>query len=165
MITYDQSMTLHFNGEDVLLFHNVPAHTDGDTVVYFTKSNVVHMGDLYINGLYPIIDLSSKGTIEGYFPIIDRVLGMINDQTKVIPGHGPVATKKDLQFYRDMLATIRDRVKGMIAQGKTLAEITAANPSKEFDANWASDRVGPAGVTKMIYESLAGPALPVVGSR
>ena len=158
LITYDRSMTLHCNGEDILLFNEGVAHTDTDTVVYFPKSNVVHMGDIYINGLYPIIDLHARGTIEGYFPIIDRVLGMINDGTKVIPGHGPIATKKELQFYRDMLATIRDRVKSMIAQGKTLAEITAANPSREFDADWASDRVGPEAVTKMIYESLAGPA-------
>ncbi len=158
LITYDRSMTLHCNGEDVLLFNEGVAHTDTDTVVYFPKSNVVHMGDIYINGLYPIIDVHARGTIEGYFPIIDRVLGMINDDTKVIPGHGPVATKRELQFYRDMLATLRDRVKSMIAEGKTLAEITAANPSREFDADWASDRVGPEAVTKMIYESLAAPA-------
>ena len=79
---------------------------------------------------------------------------MINDQTKVIPGHGPIATKKDLEFYRDMLLTVRDRVVAMKDAGKTLAEIEQANPSKEFDAAWASDRVGPDGFTKMVYESL-----------
>ena len=156
VITYDRAMTLHCNGEDIQLFNEGVAHTDTDTVVWFPKSNVVHLGDIYINGLYPIIDVHARGTIEGYFPIIDRVLGMINDDTKVIPGHGPVATKKQLQFYRDMLAKIRDRVKTGIAQGKTLAEITATNPSREFDADWASDRVGPEAVTKMVYESLAG---------
>jgi glyoxylase-like metal-dependent hydrolase (beta-lactamase superfamily II) len=156
MITYDKTMTVHFNGEDIQLINDGVSHTDGDTVVYFPKSNVVHMGDIYINGLYPIIDLSSKGRIQGYFPIIDQVLGMINDQTKVIPGHGPVATKADLKFYRDMLATIKNRVQRMILEGKTLDQIIAANPSKEFDADWASDRVGPKAVTKMIYESLTG---------
>jgi cyclase len=153
-LTYSKEMTIHMNGEDVLLFHDVPAHTDGDTVVYFPKANVIHLGDVYINGLYPIIDLGSQGTIQGYFPVLDHALALINDQTKVIPGHGPVASKKDLQFYRDMLLTIRDRVQAMISQGKTLNEIIAANPSKEFDHDWASDRVGPAAVTKMIYQSL-----------
>jgi glyoxylase-like metal-dependent hydrolase (beta-lactamase superfamily II) len=157
MITFGQSMKIRFNGEDVLLFHESPAHTDGDTVVYFPKSNVVHMGDLYINGLYPIIDLSVGGTIDGYFPIIDRTLRMINDETKVIPGHGPVATKKELQAYRDMLEVIRNRVQKMLAEGKTLPQIQAAHPSQEYDADWASDRVGPDQVVKMIYEGLVGP--------
>lgn len=154
LITYDRRMTLNMNGEDVLLFHDGPAHTDGDTVIYFPKSNVIHLGDVYINGLYPIIDLGSGGTIEGYFVTINHALSLINDQTKVIPGHGSIATKKELTAYRDMLMTIRDRVKALISQGKSLKEIVAANPSKEFDADWASDRVGPAAVTKMIYEAL-----------
>jgi cyclase len=124
-------------------------------VVYFPKANVICMGDIYINGLYPIIDLGSAGTINGYFGTIDKALSMINDQTKVVPGHGPVATKKDLEFYRDMLLAVRDRVETMRRAGKTLAEIEQANPSKEFDAAWASDRVGPDGFTKMVYESLS----------
>jgi glyoxylase-like metal-dependent hydrolase (beta-lactamase superfamily II) len=157
LITFDRSMTLHFNGENIMLLNDGVAHTDGDAIVYFPKSNVVHMGDVYINGLYPIIDLASHGTIQGYFPIIDHVLGMINDQTRVIPGHGPIGTKADLLFYRNMLATLRDRVQKMITEGKTLDEITAANVSKDFDNDWASDRVGPKAITKMIYESLTGP--------
>ncbi len=156
MITYDKAMTLHFNGEDIQLINDGVAHTDGDTVVYFPKSNIVHLGDIYINGLYPIIDLSSRGRIQGYFPIIDHVLSLINDQTKVIPGHGPIGTKADLQAYRDMLATIKDRVQRMILEGKTLDQVIAANPSKDFDAAWASDRVGPKAIAKMIYESLTG---------
>jgi cyclase len=153
-LTYDRSMTVHFNGEDVMLFNDGAAHTDGDTVVYFPKANVVHMGDIYINGLYPIIDIASRGTIQGYFPVIDHVLALINEQTKVIPGHGPIANKADLLFYRNMLATLRDRVQKMIDEGKTLDEITAANVSKDFDANWASDRVGPEAITRMIYSGL-----------
>jgi cyclase len=154
-ITFGNDLALSFNGEEVQLFHLGPAHTDGDTVVYFPKANVICLGDIYINGLYPIIDLGSAGTINGYFGMIDKALLMINDQTKVIPGHGPVATKKDLEFYRDMLLTVRDRVESMRQAGKSLAEIEQANPSKEFDAAWASDRVGPDGFTKMVYESLS----------
>jgi glyoxylase-like metal-dependent hydrolase (beta-lactamase superfamily II) len=154
-ITYNDAMTLSFNGEDIQLFHLGPAHTDGDTVVYFPKSNVLCMGDIYINGLYPIIDLGSAGTINGYFGMIDKALTLANAETKVVPGHGPVATVKDLIAYRDMLLTLRDRVLSMKADGKSLPEILQANPSHEFDAAWASDRVGPDGVTKMIYESLS----------
>ena len=156
MITFDESMVLHCNGEDVLLFYDGPAHTDNDIVVFFPKSNVVEMGDIYINGLYPIIDAALDGTIQGYFPIIDRVLGMIDDETKVVPGHGPVGTKKELQAYRDMLAVIRDRVQEMLCGGKTLEDIIASDPSREFNAEWASDRVGPHDVTRMIYEGLVG---------
>lgn len=154
-ITFGNSMTLSFNGEEIQLFHLGPAHTDGDAVIYFPKSNVICLGDIYINGLYPIIDLGSAGTINGYFGMIDKALSLSNDQTRVIPGHGPVATKKELQAYRDMLITIRDRIEAMRQAGKTLAEIERANPSKEFDPDWASDRVGPDGLTKMIYESLS----------
>jgi glyoxylase-like metal-dependent hydrolase (beta-lactamase superfamily II) len=153
-ITYESEMMLRFNGEDVRLFHLGRAHTDGDTIVYFPKSNVLCMGDIYINGLYPIIDVGSAGTINGYFPMIDKAISMIDDQTQVVPGHGPIGTKKSLAFYRDMLLTIRDRISAMKQQGKTLEEIEKANPSKEFDADWASDRVGPDNVTKMIYESM-----------
>ncbi len=153
-ITYTDAMTLTFNGEDLQLFHLGPAHTDGDTIVYFPKSNVLCMGDIYINGLYPIIDVGSAGTINGYFPMIDKAVSMIDDKTQVVPGHGPVGTKKSLEFYRDMLLTLRDRIEALRQQGKSLAEIQAANPSKEFDDGWASDRVGPGNVTKMIYESM-----------
>jgi glyoxylase-like metal-dependent hydrolase (beta-lactamase superfamily II) len=153
-ITYESEMTLRFNGEDVRLFHLGPAHTDGDTIVYFPQSNVLCMGDIYINGLYPIIDLGSAGTIDGYFPMIDKALAMIDDKTRVVPGHGPVGDKKSLTFYRDMLLTLRDRIAKLRQEGKSLAEIEKANPSKEFDAGWASDRVGPDNVTKMIYESM-----------
>ena len=153
-ITFASEMTLHFNGEDVQMFHLGRAHTDGDTIVYFPKSNVLCMGDIYINGLYPIIDIGSAGTINGYFPTIDKAISLINDQTQVVPGHGPVGTKKSLTFYRDMLLTLRDRIAALKQQGKTLAEIEKTNPSKEFDPDWASDRVGPNNVTQMIYESM-----------
>jgi len=153
-ITYESEMTLRFNGEDVRLFHLGPAHTDGDTVVFFPKSNVLCMGDIYINGLYPIIDRGSGGTINGYFPTIDKALSFCDAKTRVVPGHGPIGDRDSLIFYRDMLLSIRDRIAKLRGEGKSLAEIEKANPSKEFDADWASDRVGPDGVTQMIYETL-----------
>lgn len=155
-LTYETSLTLRFDGEEVTASHLRPAHTDGDTVVYFKRANVVHLGDIYINGLYPFIDVASKGTIDGYFPVLDDVLSKIDDKTLVIPGHGPVSNRRELQAYRDMLWTVRNRVAALVGQGKTLEEIIASRPSREFDEAWASDRVGPEGVAAMIYQSLTG---------
>jgi cyclase len=132
------------------------AHTDGDTVVYFKKANVVHMGDIFVNNLYPYIDLNAKGNIDGYFPVIDDVLARINDSTIVVPGHGDVTDKRRLQACRDMLWTIRGRIAALVGEGKSLEDIIAANPSREFDREWASKRVGPDGITAMIYQSLTG---------
>lgn len=156
LVTFADTMTLHVNGEEVRFFYVNPAHTDGDAIVWFKQSNVVHMGDIYINELYPIIDLAGGGNIDGYAPAIDVVLAMIDDDTKVVPGHGPVGDKASLKFYRDMLVDIRDQVKAMIDKGMDIDAILAANPSRAYDEDWASDRVGPDDVTMMIYLSLTG---------
>jgi cyclase len=158
-LTYDRRLTLYLNGEQIDVFHNRPAHTDGDSIVYLHHANVVHMGDIYINGLYPYIDLATGGRIDGYFPVIDQVLALIDDRTRVIPGHGLIASRADLQFYRDMLQTVRDRVAHQIASGATLEQVIASRPSREYDAQWASDRVGPDGFAALIYQSLTGKRL------
>jgi cyclase len=153
-LTFDRRLTLLFNGEEVEAFHNQPAHTDGDTVVYFRHANVVHLGDIFVNNLYPYIDLTTQGRIDGYFPVIDEVLAMIDDHTQVVPGHGPMANKQELKAYRDMLQTVRDRVAAQIAQGASLDQILASHPSHEFDKQYATDRVGPEGFVTMVYQSL-----------
>ena len=155
-LTYQHTLTLRFDGSEIVASHVQPAHTDGDTVVYVRPANVVHLGDVFINGLYPFVDVAAKGTIDGYFPVIDDVLSKIDDHTVVVPGHGPVTDRSRLKFYRDMLWTVRNRVAAMVAKGMSLEEIIAANPSKEFDPEWASDRVGPDGFAVMIYQSLTG---------
>jgi cyclase len=155
-MTFDRALTLHFNGEEIKLIHNRPAHTDTDAIVYFRSSNVVLMGDLFLMGLYPYIDIQARGTIDGYFPALDEVLDMIDDKTKVVPGHGPVADRAQLKAYRDMLKTVRDRVAGQVSQGASLEQIIASHPSQEFDDAWASNRVGPEGFVAMIYQSLTG---------
>ncbi|WP_167854936.1 MBL fold metallo-hydrolase [Mangrovimicrobium sediminis] len=156
VVTFPESMNLYFNGERIEFFYVSPAHTDGDAVAWFTGSNVVHMGDIYINGLYPIIDLAGGGSIDGYFPALDAVLARIDDATRVVPGHGPVGDKRALQAYRDMLWDIRNRVQAMIDAGRDIDAILAANPSRDYDELWASDRVGPDDVVLMIYYSLTG---------
>lgn len=156
LISFPKAMQLHLNGESVQFFYTSPAHTDGDAVVWFPTSNVIHMGDIFINELYPIIDVVGGGDVNGYAPAIDAVLALINDDTKVVPGHGPVGDKTRLKEYRDMIETIRIRVQAMLDSGKDIDAILAARPSHEFDALWASDRVGPNDVVMMVYQSLSG---------
>jgi cyclase len=155
-LTFENSLTLYFDGEDVTARHLQPSHTDGDTVVFFKNANVVHLGDIYINGLYPYVDVGAKGTIDGYFPVLDDVLSRTDAKTIVIAGHGPISNRGELQAYRDMLWTVRNRVAALLAQGKSLDEIIGARPSREYDEAWASDRVGPDGFAVMIYQSLTG---------
>ncbi len=155
-LTYQNRITLYLNGEEIEGIYKQPSHTDTDTIVYFHNANVVHMGDVFVNNLYPLIDIASNGTVDGYFPVIDAVLARIDDKTQVVPGHGPVATKHELKAYRDMIQTVRDRVAAQVAIGKSLEEIEASKPTREFDQQYATDRVDGIGFTATVYQSLTG---------
>lgn len=154
LVTFAESVTFHLNGEDVEVIHAAPAHTDGDAFIYFRGSNVVHAGDLFFNGLYPFIDLSSGGAVNGMVAAADAILGRINDQTKIVPGHGPLGSKADLQRYRDMLAAIRDRVQKAIREGKTQDQVVASKPSAEFDATWGKGFFKPDDFVALVYWGL-----------
>jgi cyclase len=154
VITFADSVTLHLNGDVIEVTHVAPAHTDGDVVVRFTKANVIHMGDLYMNGMYPFVDVSSGGKVDGLVAAADKVLAMANDQTKIIPGHGPLATKATLKEFRDVVATVRDRVRKEMSAGKSLADIQASGPSKEFDAKWGNGFIKPDQFVALVYTSL-----------
>ena len=125
VVTFASDIAFELNGETLRGIHVPRAHTDGDTIVHFVKGDVIHMGDTFFNGMYPFIDASSGGTPEGIVAAADKVLAMATDKTQIIPGHGPLASKADLQAYRDMVATISGRVKQMIKDGKKLEEIKA----------------------------------------
>ena len=133
VITFDHQVSLHLNGEEVRGLHVPASHTDGDTVVYFTKSNVVHMGDDFFNGLYPFIDLESGGTVKGYVAAVEKVLGEVPDDVKIIPGHGPLATKVDLASYLAMLKETSALVQKGIDEGKTADQLVAAKPLAKWD--------------------------------
>jgi len=136
-ITFEHALALHFDGETIRVLHLPPGHTDGDSVVFFERADVVHMGDLFFNGLYPIIDVQAGGSVGGMIADIDRVLPLIDDKTVVVPGHGPVGDKAALVRFRDMMAAVRDKVRRLIEQGKTLEQIQAAHPTAAFDPKWA----------------------------
>src|ERR1700688_2789214 len=119
-VTYSSSMTLHQGSQRLTLENYGAAHTDGDTVTYIAPANVAVVGDIFSNHFYPIIDLVSGGSIDGMIHSVDQVLAQSNEQTKIVPGHGPVATRSDLQNYRDMLVQARQRIKVLAATGKTI---------------------------------------------
>lgn len=133
VVTYADGLKLHLNGEELRVIHMPAGHTDGDSIVHWTKSNVVHMGDLFFLRMsFPFVDVSSGGNVRGVIAAADKVLAMVDDQTKIIPGHGPVASKADLQQYRDMVAQIVSRVEAGIKAGKTLDQIKAERPADGF---------------------------------
>jgi glyoxylase-like metal-dependent hydrolase (beta-lactamase superfamily II) len=154
VVTFDSDVTLHYNGEEIYVFHVDNAHTDGDSVVLFRNANVLHAGDTLFNGFYPFIDSDSGGSIDGMIASADKVLGIVNEQTKIIPGHGPLATPRDLKAFRDMLATLRDKVAALIREGKTLEETVAAAPTKDLDAVWGKGFLKPEQVVQMVYLDL-----------
>jgi len=155
-LTYQGSLTLHQGSRRLTLENYGAAHTDGDTVIYISPANVVVVGDIFSNHFYPIIDLSSRGSIDGLIHSIDQILVQTDEQTKIVPGHGPVTTRANLQDYRDMLVQVRQRIKDLVAAGKTMDEVVAAVPTKDFDARWASGYVTPEVFTRMVFSSLAG---------
>ena len=155
-VTYSTSMALRQGSQRLTLANYGPGHTDGDTIIYIAPANVVVVGDIFSNAFYPIIDLTSGGSIDGLILSVDRILAQTDEQTKIVPGHGPVATRGDLQAYREMLAQVRQRIKALITAGKTMDEAVAAAPTKDFDAKWGSGYVTPDVLTKIVFSSLTG---------
>jgi cyclase len=153
-VTYSSTMALRHGSTQLRLANYGSAHTDGDTIIYIAPANVAVVGDIFSNAFYPIIDLTSGGSIDGLILSLDRILAQTDEQTKIVPGHGPVATRADLQAYRDMLAQVRQRVKSQIATGKTMNETVATAPTKDFDAKWGSGYVTSDVFTKLVYSSL-----------
>lgn len=154
VITFADTIALHVNGDDLEVTHVDPAHTDGDSIVHFKKANVVHMGDTFFSVGYPFIDAGSGGNSEGIVKAADRVLAFAQPTTKIIPGHGPVVDREKLRVYRDMLATIRDRIKKLAAAGKTLEQVQAAKPTAEFDAAWGGGFIKPGQLVETIYKEM-----------
>jgi cyclase len=150
VVTFASTVSFHLNGDEMQAFHVPRAHTDGDAIVHFVKSDVVHMGDAYFNGFYPFIDTSSGGTVDGVIAACDQALAIVGDKTQIIPGHGPLSNKAELKAYRDMLATVSGRIKKMIAEGRKLEEITAANVSADFDEKWGKGFIPPNKFAEMI---------------
>jgi glyoxylase-like metal-dependent hydrolase (beta-lactamase superfamily II) len=145
---------LHLNGTTVALKYYDPAHTDGDISINFTEADVLHTGDTWWNGHYPFIDYSTGGSINGMIKAAEANLTMVTDKTIVVPGHGPVGGKTEMIEYRDILASIRDRVAALKGKGKSLNEIVAAKPTAAYDAKWGTGFVNGEFFTKLVYKGV-----------
>ena len=153
VVSFSEDMKLHLNGEDIHAFHVDHAHTDGDVIIYFPSSNVIHMGDTFFKDRFPYIDLNSGGSVNGLLKAIGQVLLLIDDETKVVPGHGSMATKADLELYQKTIMTLRDRVNKSIRSGLELEEVKAANITKEFDS-WGAGFISADRIIETIYKDL-----------
>jgi glyoxylase-like metal-dependent hydrolase (beta-lactamase superfamily II) len=136
VVTFAEGVTLHWNGETIRIEHVAPAHTDGDSHIWFEKANVVHMGDTFVNGFFPFVDAESGGTIAGVIESANRVLGRAKGATKIVPGHGPLATLAELAEFRDMLVDVKARIEKGIASGKTMEQFIASKPLADLEAEW-----------------------------
>ncbi len=151
--TFSDTNTLNGNGQSVHLEHFSPAHTDSDILVWFPESDVLHVADIWFNGFYPLVDYSSGGRLAGMVAAADVALKVAKPDTKIIPGHGPLGTRKELQTYRDMLATVHDRVATMKSAGKSLEDVIAARPTAEFDATQVKGMLTPDKFVTIAYKS------------
>jgi len=138
VVTFADSATLHFNDDDLEFTHLPAAHTETDIVVRFRKANVLHMGDCFTGG-FPFVDGRNGGTLDGYIKAQETVLAMVDDDTKIIRGHGPLGNKAELQAYHDMLVVVRDRIAKLVNGGKTQDAVVEARPTKEYEGKYGGE--------------------------
>jgi cyclase len=156
VITFSETMTFHFNDDTIRVIHVPPAHTDGDSIFYFEKANVMHTGDAFINRGFPLIDIASGGSIKGQIEATNKMLEFVGPDTIIIPGHGPLADRARMIEIRDMLATARAAVVKLLEQGMSLDEILAAKPLAHLDEEWGQGIVKSRLFTRIVYQSETG---------
>ncbi len=154
-ITFNDTATFHLNGQTIQAFHVKTAHTDGDSVIHFPEADVIHTGDIYFNGIYPFIDTSSGGSINGMIKGTEEILALAGNNTKIIPGHGALSNRAELEAYRQMLLDVKQRTEDAIAQGLTLEQFIASNPTADYDVTWGKGFLKPADFLTIVYGSLA----------
>jgi glyoxylase-like metal-dependent hydrolase (beta-lactamase superfamily II) len=156
VVTFGAGVTLHLNGDTLHVVHVANAHTDGDALIHWQKANVLHMGDTFFHrASFPFIDLSSGGSIDGLIAAADQALALTNSQSRIIPGHGPVASRAELSAYRAMLMDIRTKVAAGIRAKRTLAQIQATKPAARY--GMPSGFIKPDAFVEAVYTSLTKP--------
>jgi len=153
VITFNQTATFRMNGDDVTSTHLPPAHTDGDSFVRFARANVIHTGDVFAAYRYPFMDIESGGSVKGVLRAIDVMLPLMDDNTKVIPGHGGLSSRKDVLAYRKMVSTAISKVEPMVKSGRSLQQVIDAKPLREFDEEWGKFRK-PEAFVEIVYNGL-----------
>jgi glyoxylase-like metal-dependent hydrolase (beta-lactamase superfamily II) len=158
VITFSDTTTFHYNGHEIHAFHPVNAHTDGDAIIHFRDLDIIHSGDLLFNGLYPFIDLDSGGTIDGYIQGLSQLIELAGPETRIIPGHGPMATREDVEKAKAMLSDARSRVATLIARGKSLDDVKAIDPLSIYHSDWSWAFINGERMTETLYIGLKAPA-------
>jgi len=146
--------TIHHNGTTLSLRVHPNAHTDGDIAVYFTEADILHTGDVWWNGIYPFIDYSTGGSIDGTIRAVSAVIAMTSDQTIIVPGHGPIGNRAELTEFREMLVAVRGSVAALKTKGLTLEDTIKARPTAAFDAKWGQFVIDPSLFTRLVYEGV-----------
>lgn len=136
VVTFSEGISFHINNDTVRAIHVAHAHTDGDSFIYFEEANVIHAGDILFNGFYPFIDVNHGGSLRGTIQGVDEILSLTDGSTKIIPGHGPLGDKAQLESYREMLRIAYDRLRKLKADGKTAQEAAASKPLADLEEIW-----------------------------
>lgn len=160
ILTFGDDLSFHMNGQTVEAVHVPNAHTDGDAMVYFREADVLHMGDTMFSGFYPFIDLSSGGSVDGYIAAMERGLEIAGENTRIVPGHGPLATPADLQASIDMLRGAAGRVRALVDDGADLEAVRAAEPLADLDADWSWGFISTDRMVQILYNDAAGNPFP-----
>lgn len=155
VVTFNDTVTFHLNGDTITVQHVASGHTDGDSIVHFQDADVLHMGDIFFNSGYPFIDLGSGGSVQGMIEAVETGLELAGENTKIIPGHGPLTDRAGLEAYHRMLTTITERVRVQIAEGKSLKEVQAAGVTSEFDERWGGAFINAKRFVSFVYQSLS----------
>lgn len=154
VITFSDRATFYRSGMKIELFHLSKAHTDGDTVVYFPDANVIHTGDLLFSGMYPFVDLNGGGDYDGYIDAMQAIVDLIDEDTKVIPGHGPLSSQSDLEDSIAMMKKVRKKIQKLIDKGLDEDAVVAAAPTADFDEDWNWEFINGEAITRAAYQSL-----------
>jgi glyoxylase-like metal-dependent hydrolase (beta-lactamase superfamily II) len=155
IVTFSDEMTLHWNGDTIRVIHVAPAHTDGDSILHFQNANVIHTGDTFFNGFYPFIDVGSGGDIDGIIAAGYRVLALADEDTVIIPGHGPLSDAAGLAAWLDMLKVTRGSMQSLIDEGLSEDEAIAARPTAETDEQYGGGFMNPEVYNRLLYQSLS----------
>jgi cyclase len=155
VVTFTDSVSFFFNDEEIVGFHVPAAHTDGDGVIHFTNANIIHSGDIIFFGLYPYIDVSAGGSIDGVIEGVKTIMALCDDNTKIIPGHGPLLEPAQLQSYLAMLVEVRNAVALEMKKGSDLAAVQAAGPAAAYDADWGQAWLTSDQFVQEVFDSLS----------